>query len=693
MARYLTVTSRGFAYALPAEAVTPDLDPDVGSSIERVLAHVVAPGRVPGSLSEVAGLLSLSGPRPCAEEVALAISIVLDGVDERRLVLGLVDELAMDSVTIAASLGRTARDIDEVLVRARFPGVGPDLLDGLRSLPSDWRIAETAEQVLADAVTIGGFEPDRDDLAAAVVPRLEGVDRVTVAEGLTRDLGIGVETAADLLGLAAVELEVLLLQRRYPRLQPSALRLVATVTERLTPGAARRVLSESVLLLAPWSDTPSREDIATAVALSAGPGHVPTLALSFVEDLGLGVAVASDILGTDTTEVDRVLVEAWFATEPWNTFEPPAALVVPSSPAPSGGGRVRRPPRSRAPRIVVLIPAHNEEAQIGATIESALNQTRPPDLIVVAADNRVDRTVEIASSYGGVEVFETVANRMRKAGALNQAWRRYAGDATYVLTIDADTILAPDFVRSALEELDEPRLGGLSARFGVKPGDGLLWRLQRLEYARAEDDKLLRSMRVSVLAGAGCMYRQETLVDVVTSRGSEGPDGPWDGTTLVEDYALTLDARERGWEVRGSRGMQAYTDTMPTLGDLWRQRLRWERGTIDELRRRGWTAVTRRDILLHVLVCWLVLVRVLWLALIVVALVVGLGFRWHPIWLAPIVLAVAERITSLRVLEGRDWRDLGLGGSLVVEEIYSTFQHAYFVCAVWSSYRKKVEAW
>ena len=80
------------------------------------------------------------------------------------------------------------------------------------------------------------------------------------------------------------------------------------------------------------------------------------------------------------------------------------------------------------PILVVLIAAHNEEHCIASTLRSLTRQHRPPDRIVVAADNCTDGTVDLARSVPGVTVFETEGNTAKKPGALNQAWRRYAAD-------------------------------------------------------------------------------------------------------------------------------------------------------------------------------------------------------------------------------------------------------------------------
>ena len=70
-------------------------------------------------------------------------------------------------------------------------------------------------------------------------------------------------------------------------------------------------------------------------------------------------------------------------------------------------------------RCTVLIPAHNEEAILGLTLDSLAEQTRRPDHVIVVADNCTDGTVAVAAAHG-VDVVETVENDEKKAGALNQ---------------------------------------------------------------------------------------------------------------------------------------------------------------------------------------------------------------------------------------------------------------------------------
>ena len=66
-------------------------------------------------------------------------------------------------------------------------------------------------------------------------------------------------------------------------------------------------------------------------------------------------------------------------------------------------------------RLTVLVPAYNEALTIAATLESLWGQTRPPDRVVVVADNCSDDTADIARAHGA-DVFTTVGNTEKKAG-------------------------------------------------------------------------------------------------------------------------------------------------------------------------------------------------------------------------------------------------------------------------------------
>jgi len=104
-------------------------------------------------------------------------------------------------------------------------------------------------------------------------------------------------------------------------------------------------------------------------------------------------------------------------------------------------------PVAKPLRLTVLVPAHDESATIAATLESLWAQERPPERVVVVADNCTDDTADVARR-GGADVFTTVGNSGKKAGALNQALaERFAhvDGRDVVMIMDADSVIVPRF--------------------------------------------------------------------------------------------------------------------------------------------------------------------------------------------------------------------------------------------------------
>ena len=59
-----------------------------------------------------------------------------------------------------------------------------------------------------------------------------------------------------------------------------------------------------------------------------------------------------------------------------------------------------RPIAEMALGLTVIIPAYNEEASVGETVRSVLNQTCPPGRVIVVDDFSSDRTGEVAEAAG-----------------------------------------------------------------------------------------------------------------------------------------------------------------------------------------------------------------------------------------------------------------------------------------------------
>ncbi|MEM9980387.1 MAG: glycosyltransferase family 2 protein, partial [Cyanobacteria bacterium P01_D01_bin.2] len=128
-----------------------------------------------------------------------------------------------------------------------------------------------------------------------------------------------------------------------------------------------------------------------------------------------------------------------------------AALVLPCTvllvevlSAVGRGGAHTPQPLTGTTRRAILMPAHNEEAVIQATLSTLTPQLHPTDRLVVVADNCTDATADIARQAGAT-VLERQNDRQRGKGyALDFGLRHLSADAPDVLImVDADCQVQP----------------------------------------------------------------------------------------------------------------------------------------------------------------------------------------------------------------------------------------------------------
>jgi poly-beta-1,6-N-acetyl-D-glucosamine synthase len=345
----------------------------------------------------------------------------------------------------------------------------------------------------------------------------------------------------------------------------------------------------------------------------------------------------------------------------------------------------------KAVKVVALVPAHNEEEQIAATIQSLLAQNIPVQ-VVISADNCTDATVEIASSFQGVIVAETVDNTAKKAGALNQAWERYGRDADFVFTMDADTFLAPDCLQRLIEDM--PGRGAVCVWPCLKPTtttrrrDRLMYRMVRLEFGGMGRIIHRRRFQTEVLSGMGAMFRGDVLREVADQNGT-----PWSTDSIVEDYRISLDIRRLGHQIAVCPRAKAYTDALVDIRSLWRQRIRWAGGTWQELFRHGWKPYTRRVWISVLLTLGGLLLRGLILGLwgVTLALHTSLRFEWF--WMLPLVIAMLDGLDTLRFTPETDTKDLLLSVALLPMEGFVMLREAWTAWSLGRSLRRKGIAW
>lgn len=105
-----------------------------------------------------------------------------------------------------------------------------------------------------------------------------------------------------------------------------------------------------------------------------------------------------------------------------------------------------------------VIPAHNEERELGATLHAIHEAARPLGLayeVVVADDASTDSTRAIAEASGA-----RVVNHERRQIAATRNLGAKASTGRWLIFVDADTRVTPGAVREAVEALRVGAVGG-----------------------------------------------------------------------------------------------------------------------------------------------------------------------------------------------------------------------------------------
>ncbi len=238
-------------------------------------------------------------------------------------------------------------------------------------------------------------------------------------------------------------------------------------------------------------------------------------------------------------------------------------------------------------RVVAIVPLYNEDVDaVIATIRGLLGQTRLPDVIYVRDDgsDKVDYlptelwAIEAANAVGLPLVWVRDRNRGKRATHI-AASRRFAGWADAYLTIDSDSVLAPDALENLMKPLVDPKVMSVAGVFLTYNLTGPIARgVDLICTASQLTDRSATSALGSVLVNSGgiSLYRARVLDECRSSYGSEEFFGR--SVEFSDDSYLTLQALLRGKTVQQANAL-AFCVMPERLSNHRRQFMRWLRGS------------------------------------------------------------------------------------------------------------------
>jgi cellulose synthase/poly-beta-1,6-N-acetylglucosamine synthase-like glycosyltransferase len=226
-------------------------------------------------------------------------------------------------------------------------------------------------------------------------------------------------------------------------------------------------------------------------------------------------------------------------------------------------------------RLVAVVPAHNEEALVGACVASILSsaQTGPCCEVIVVADNCTDGTAARALQAGARVLVREDSQRRGKGYALRFAFDHLMEEEfNGFLIVDADSVVSASFV----EEIARSLFAGadaVQARYRVaSPSDSLRKRLMEVALLAFNVVRPRGRDRWGISAGIsgnGFALARQTLLDV-----------PYSAESIVEDLEYHLLLINRDKKVRFADRATVYGVMPDDANAQSSQRARWEGGRL-----------------------------------------------------------------------------------------------------------------
>lgn len=236
------------------------------------------------------------------------------------------------------------------------------------------------------------------------------------------------------------------------------------------------------------------------------------------------------------------------------------------------------PATGETPKVSIHVPAYREPPDmLIKTLDSVAALDYPNFECVVIVNNTPDPAlwmpIEAHCKLLGERFKFLNADRLEgfKAGALRLAMQHTAPDAEIIGVIDADYVVASNWLKDLVPAFGDPRVGIVQAPQDHRDADtSVLHNFMNSEYAGFFDIGMVErnEQNAIIIHGTMCLMRRTAMDDA----------GGWSSETICEDSDLGLTILQRGWQAHYTRTRYGW-GLLPNDYDGFRkQRHRWTFG-------------------------------------------------------------------------------------------------------------------
>lgn len=232
-------------------------------------------------------------------------------------------------------------------------------------------------------------------------------------------------------------------------------------------------------------------------------------------------------------------------------------------------------PFSAFPTVSVIVPARNEEKNIGALLNALEQQDFPLKKleIIVVNDHSEDQTATIAASFSKVQVVELQENGLNsyKKKALEQGVATAGGEL--IVCTDADCIPPEGWLSELTRNYLFRKAAFVAAPVVLTNNGSLLGRFQTLDFLVLQGitGAGIQQGNLSMANGANLAYPKKVFEEV---EGYKGVDTLASGDDFFLIQKIAKQYPDNIIYVK-STDATVRTAALPKWKDFWQQRIRW----------------------------------------------------------------------------------------------------------------------
>lgn len=231
---------------------------------------------------------------------------------------------------------------------------------------------------------------------------------------------------------------------------------------------------------------------------------------------------------------------------------------------------------SRKPTVTILVPVFNEEKTVEGTVNSLLALNYPPDKlkVMIVDDGSTDSTWNLIQKFSGHP--QIVLHKKENGGkytALNHGIKHT--DSEFIGCLDADSFVDSEALNYILPYFDDEQTMAVTPSLKIQSPDTIIGLMQNAEYNLGVFTRKIFSILDAqyVTPGPFSIFRKETFKKVGVYRHAHN----------TEDLEMALRLQEQHYKITNAHKAIVYTAGPRTLYKLYRQRVRWTGGFIQNV--------------------------------------------------------------------------------------------------------------